>query len=291
MSEESITLLLQKVDQLEKSLSQVASQVAEIRQLTGPFSATFPDGSMLTQTIHGLKYFVDPDDLVIAPQMIVYRQWEADLSDLFRRLCKPDTILVDVGANFGYFTVLGANLIGNSGSGQVIAYEPNPKLAALVRRNMEINWSMAPIVVHEAAVADKFGEVTLYVPRGHGANASLSAPDEFECETITVPLLRLDDTIPPNLTVDIMKIDVEGHEAAVLRGARDVIARSPNLHLVMEWSRKQMKQAGIDPTDIVGMLDGFTPHRIEVDSEPLAHPESIEWLLTQDYTDALFVRI
>ncbi|MEQ1539180.1 MAG: FkbM family methyltransferase [Sphingorhabdus sp.] len=282
---------MQKLLQLEQKLDYVTAKVDELRLLVGPFGVTLADGSLLTQTIHGVKFFLDPDDLIITPQMVIYRQWEADLSDLFHRLCTPDTVLVDVGANFGYFTVLGANLIGNRGSGQVFSFEPNPKLAALARRNLEINWSMAPIEFHEKAVADFSGNVTLHIPQGHGANASLSAPDQFDCEACVVPAVRLDDVLPADLAIDLLKIDVEGHEIGVLRGAQNMIARSPNLHLVMEWSQRQMQQAGIDPAMIVKMLDGFTPHRIEIGSDPLAHPESFEWLMSQDYTDALFVRI
>lgn len=199
--------------------------------------------------------------------------------------------MVDVGANIGYFTVLGATLIGNRSTGRVFSFEPNPKLAALARRNLEINWSMAPITFHEAAVADFSGEVVLHIPPGHGANASRSAPVEFDCEERCVPAVRLDDILPSELVVDLLKIDVEGHEAGVLRGAREVIARSPNLRLIMEWSQRQMKQAGVNTAEIVEILDGFTPHRIEIGSTPLAHPESFEWLMAQDYADVLFVRI
>ncbi len=150
---------------------------------------------------------------------------------------------------------------------------------------------MAPITFHEAAVADFSGEVVLHIPPGHGANASRSAPVEFDCEERCVPAVRLDDILPSELVVDLLKIDVEGHEAGVLRGAREVIARSPNLRLIMEWSQRQMKQAGVNTAEIVEILDGFTPHRIEIGSTPLAHPESFEWLMAQDYADVLFVRI
>lgn len=288
--DDKIDTLIERIARLEKLATTAVEKIAEIRQLTGPFAATFPDGSMLTQTIHGTKYFIDPDDLIIAPQMVIYRQWEADLSELFRKLCTPNSVVVDVGANFGYFTVMGANLIGTGGSGQVFAFEPNPKLAGLLRRNLEVNWSIAPVIFHEAAVGDDAGEITLFVPEGHGANASLSAAQGVACSEVKVPLLRLDDTLPSDLTIDLMKIDVEGHEAAVLRGARATISRSTNLHLILEWSRKQMEQAGVDPAEILTLLDGFTPHRIELNQPPLAHPETAQWLMDQDYADVLFVR-
>lgn len=288
MSEELIKLLIEKIDEIDSKIEFISNKSNEIRQLVGPFAATFPDGSMLTQTIHGVKFFIDPEDMVIAPQMVVYRQWEADLSNLFLHLCRPDTVFLDVGANFGYFTILAANRIGLSGSGKVYSFEPNPKLAKLVRRNIEINWSMAPVEFHELAVADFSGNVILHVPEAHGANASLSPVEEYACEAVSVGAVQIDDMISSN--VDIMKIDVEGHELAVLRGARQTIARSPNLHVIMEWSRKQMMQAGVDPNEIVAIFDGFAPYRIEVGSSPLDHPESFDWLMAQEYTDVLMVR-
>jgi hypothetical protein len=112
-----------------------------------------------------------------------------------------------------------------------------------------------------------------------------------ESLAVTVAAVRLDDVIPQDLAVDVMKIDVEGHELSVLRGARAVIGRSPNLNLIMEWSRKQMLQAGIDPALVLAELAGFTPHRIELGSAPLAHVETMGWLMEQDYLDVVFARV
>lgn len=290
MSDDLVQKLLDKISSLESSVAKISDKMNEIRQLVGPFAATFPDGAMLTQSIHGLKYFVDPEDMVITPNMVIYRQWEADLSNVFRYLCKSDAVVVDIGANIGYFTVLAASLIGNMGSGKVYAFEPNPKLARLLEQNIEINWSIAPVYFNEMALADYAGEVSLHIPRAHGANASLSAPDEYACDSVTVNVKKLDDALPKDVEVDLMKIDVEGHEASVLRGAREVISRSPNLRLIMEWSRKQMDQAGVDRDEFAAILEGFTPYRIEVGSAPFDHPESFEWLLDQEYTDVLLTR-
>lgn len=282
--------LLQMLETVNQRLDNLTKLVGETRQLVGPFAAPFPDGSLLTQTIHGLKYFIDPDDLIIAPQMVVYRQWEADISELFRSLCRPESVVVDIGANFGYFSVLAANLIGPSGGGEVISFEPNPRLCKLFRRNREINWSIAPVTLHEMALGEREDELVLHVPKEHGANGSLSAPLGVECTQIPVSVKPLDTILAPGLAVDIMKIDVEGHEATVLSGAKQVIACSPKLHLILEWSKKQMAEAGIAPADLLMLLKGFVPHRIALGSGPLDHPESVEWLMAQDYTDVLFVR-
>jgi FkbM family methyltransferase len=282
--------LLEAIAALNKRLDHVTRLANETRQLVGPFAAPFPDGSLLTQTIHGLKYFIDPHDMIIAPQIVVYRQWEADISQLFRSLCRPDSVVVDIGANFGYFSVLAANLIGPRGTGQVISFEPNPSLCALLRRNRVINWSIAPVTLHEIALGEREDELILHVPTEGGANGSLSAPRGADCTQIPVSVKRLDDMLPPDLAVDVIKIDVEGHEATVLRGAREVIARSPTLHLILEWSRKQMALAGLIPEDVLAALKGFVPHQIVLGSGALDHPKTIDWLMAQEYTNVLFAR-
>ncbi len=72
--DEAYPQLMQKLQQIEQKIDHVFARVDEMRLLVGPFAVTLPDGSLLTQTIHGVKFFLDPDDLIITPQMIIYRQ-------------------------------------------------------------------------------------------------------------------------------------------------------------------------------------------------------------------------
>lgn len=250
----SIADLQQAVAELRGQLEAVLQLSRETRSLVGPFGTPMPDGSMLVQTIHGTKYLIDPNDRVMAPQLIVYRQWEPDLSRLFLNSVNPDSVVIDVGANFGYFTCLAASRIGLTGRGQVWAFEPNPKLLPLLEDNCwRLNWSMAPVHVHPVAVGDHSGSVTLSVPKNGAANASLTSGDG-DAENVEVEMVMLDDLVPPDLVVDLMKIDVEGHELAVLRGARRLIERSTNLDIVMEWSLGQLAAAGTDVAQVIDFI-------------------------------------
>lgn len=291
MNEGDLRDLLAKLDRLEQEVDAISEAVSSTRQLVGPFGVPFPDGTMLTQTIHGQKYFIDPSDLIMAPQMVVYRQWEADLSNLFRSLCTPDTVIADVGANFGYFTILGASLIGQSGKGKVFSYEPNPKLAALLRRNIEINWSLAPITFAQCAIAAQTNRMLLNIPDKHGANASLSSFVEGQDgESLEVQVKSLDECLPPEVTLDVLKIDVEGHEFSVLRGAKDVVSRSDGIAIIMEWSRTQMDMAGVDPTELKSLLPGFACFEISGDGVWQENRRDHAWLLEQNYTNIFLTR-
>lgn len=238
-------------------LRDLRDAVADVRGLVGPFGVRIDDDQLLVQTLYGLKYLVDPHDLIMTPQLIVYRQWEADLSRFFSTKVTPDTVFVDIGANFGYFTCLAGARIGPSGAGRVYAVEPNPALVKLLRANTFINWSMCPIEVHAVALGAVNRVVQLSIPLDRAANGSLTSVDSSTERVVDVPMVRLDDLVPAGTAVDIIKLDVEGHEYGVLTGATRVIAESPSIQIVMEWSSRQMIEAGYTIDAMLGQIEGM----------------------------------
>ncbi len=243
----SVSDLVSRIDELEKL-------VREIRTLVGPFGTLFPDGSMLVQTIHGIKYYIDPTDEIMAPQLVIYRQWEADLSAYMANSVNSNTIFLDVGANFGYFTCLVASRIGIQGAGRVIAVEPNPLMQQLLRRNIKVNWSMAPVEIFDGAMADKEGYVEFSVPKGRAANASLATAIRADSDERFIVKSSTIDKLAAGRIVDILKIDVEGFESLVISGAKNTIEISPDINIVIEWSLDQMRVAGYFPADLMSLF-------------------------------------
>ena len=235
-------------------LKHVETLLREIRSLVGPFGTLFPDGTMLIQTLHGLKYFIDPSDEIMAPQLVVYRQWEPDLSSFIISSVTSDTVFVDIGANFGYFTCLAASKIGSNGTGRVISVEPNPAMQRLLRKNVRINWSLGPIEIHNCAIADRTGFVEFVVPNGRAANASVVAsPAAQDDGRFIVPSQSLDELLK-GAKVDLIKVDVEGFETAVLRGANNTLRKSAEVQIVLEWSLAQMQTAGFVAEDLMKVI-------------------------------------
>jgi FkbM family methyltransferase len=281
MDERDLILLRSLADRL----AHVESVVAEIRSLVGPFGTLFPDGTMLVQTIHGLKYFIDPSDEVMAPQLVVYRQWEPELSRFIRNSMTSDTVFVDVGANFGYFTCLAASRIGRDGRGRVISIEPNPAMERLLQKNCRINWSLASIEIHECAIAEHTGSVQLLVPRGRAANASVvRGSGDASDERLSVRARSLDDLLG-GAAVDLIKVDVEGFETAVLRGAHNTLGNCSAIQVVLEWSLDQMETAGFRADDL---LEVFAEQRLEAyHLPPSRFIDSTEWSKFKIVTEAL----
>jgi FkbM family methyltransferase len=249
--------LVARLDRIEAQLVRIERAGAEVRQLVGPFAVPMSADELLVQSLQHIKYIVPARDLVMTPQLIVYRQWEAGLSALLPRLCPPGSVFVDVGANFGYFTCLLAAHLGRANGSKVIAIEPNPDLVRLLRTNISINWSGAPVRVEPVAVASEPGTLVLHVPERSAANGSLAAPPPGNLGVQhEVQVVRLDDLLANEPRVDLLKVDVEGFEPAVFRGAVETLAR-PDLRLVCEWSQTQLRLAGFSPADYTEILRRF----------------------------------
>jgi len=139
-------------------------------------------------------------------------------------------VFYDIGANVGFFTVIGARLVG--AAGRVYAFEPVPENAAAVRRNVQLN-AFQNVVVLEKAVSRMGGQGELWVAEYSGGSALATAvPPPDTVGTMLVDLVAIDDLVaqkelePPA----VVKIDVEGAELDVLKGMTKTIqAYKPSL--------------------------------------------------------------
>lgn len=177
-------------------------------------------------------------------QLWVFGGFEEHFGELFRRLVSPGDRCVDVGANIGVHTVRLAKLAG--AAGQVIAIEPDPGVAERTRRNIMLN-QLANARVVNAAASDQAGQMRLYRPDPADTNrarASLLQHPYLTGDATTVPVVTLDEVCDG--PVALIKIDVEGHEAAVLRGAAAVVTRdAPSV--VFEYAPELLDKAAETP--------------------------------------------
>lgn len=250
---------------IRANLADLGALSSQIRQLVGPFAVPVSDDELLVQTLFGVKFITPMRDRLMTPQLVVYRQWEAQISRLLLRLSPAGSVFVDVGANFGYFTCLVADSMGRTPGSRVIAVEPNPHMLRLLAVNVQINWSMAPVRVVAAALSDSPGRGTLVIPANLAANATLAAAGRngdrssevgATASAVAVDLLTLDDVLRDESQVHVLKIDVEGLESAVLRGAAETLRR-PGLRIVLEWAPDQTLSAGFVPADVLSLLRSY----------------------------------
>jgi FkbM family methyltransferase len=147
----------------------------------------------------------------------------------------PGQTALDVGANKGAYTWWLARAVGRRG--RVVAFEPQPDLARRLRRAVR-GRSFRHVRVEAVALSDRSGEGSLHTPGAAHWEATLEArAPRAGSVSRAVPVWRLDEFLPRLglERVDFIKIDVEGHELAVLHGAAAVLARDrPTLLLECE---------------------------------------------------------
>ncbi len=205
-------------------------------------AAPFPLGPdrMQSRILGQYKFFVDPGDLGFGAHVLGDGYWEIWLTLFMGRLVRPGWTVLDVGANFGYYTVLLADRVGPDG--RVHAYEPNPAAARFLTDTVEINGFAGRTAIHRVAACDETrGATTFFVPDREPKNARV-VPSDFRPLTpgllMEVAQRRIDDDFPGPAPVHFIKIDAEGLEGQILAGAAGVIARD-RPHMVVEFNARR----------------------------------------------------
>jgi len=155
-------------------------------------------------------------------QMLFSGDYEADqrarLFDMAREVGCP--VFLDIGANFGLYSVHAA--LGGAFEA-VHAFEPDPRNLACFRANLHLNGALEGVSVHEIALSEKDGTVSFASGGDAFTGQSRIVPPKTS-DSIEIPARRLDSILRPGDGLCI-KIDVEGHELAVLEGARGLLER------------------------------------------------------------------
>ena len=150
----------------------------------------------------------------------------ADMAFVVHAL-RPGDLFGDIGANAGSYTVLAAKIAG----AEVIAVEPVPETAERLRRNVELNGLSDRVELHRVAVSDRAGTVRFTID-ADTINPIAGATDA-QRPTLAVPCTTLDSLLGARVPA-LLKIDVEGHEGAVLEGARNLLGSPGLLALIVE---------------------------------------------------------
>jgi FkbM family methyltransferase len=147
---------------------------------------------------------------------------EALVQNALRDIVRPGDTFFDVGANVGFFTILGARLVGPTGS--VVAFEPQPETREALLGNVALN-SFSNVLVDPRAISSSSGTAVLdwrNLPTARLVRGSQRRTGR----SVSVPTTSIDDFLAenPSLAPRVVKIDVEGHEVAVLQGMKRTLA-------------------------------------------------------------------
>ena len=247
----------------------------------------------------GLPIKINPQEAV-GNNIAAEGLYEVDVTETLWRLTEPGDLAIDAGANIGYTTSILGLRVGPKGS--VHSFEPHPQVFASLRENVEL-WKRDPrcgsFVLHEAALGRETGQALLHTSdwfrtnRGTAwiAEKAEAAPD---LPPIEVPIRNLDSLFREHENIGVLKMDVQGHELAVLQGMARLLQQRAVRDIVFEEERpfpapthQYLKSFGYS---ILGIQGHFTGVRGLPDAQPIFDPEFgpvPNYLATRDVARAL----
>ena len=198
----------------------------------------------------GLRSVLPGGEVVLVAPEFRHITWNPEEYSAFRAAVRPGGVVLEAGANVGAYTMLFAQWVGPAG--RVFAFEPDPAAYAGLQQHIARNAVADRVTAVAAAVADGSAS-TLRLTLGESSGLSrLLQPDEVHAATREVGVVSIDQFCSERgLMPQVIKIDVEGAELAVLRGARSTIgAAGPGLQLFVEMHPHLWTELGMSAEDV-----------------------------------------
>jgi FkbM family methyltransferase len=215
-------------------------------------------------TRYGFRMRVEVGDW-LGRHVYVTGEYEAQTSKVMAALLGPGQVMVDVGANVGYFALLAAHRVGSAG--KVFAFEPLPQARAQLVRNVRLN-GVGQVTVRAEALCDRAGEAKFYEgPQEHMGISSLR-PLNGTTGRLRVPVGQLDCLLPPGQQVNLIKIDVEGAEYLALLGMLGCL-QSHRPDLIVEVTDPFLRTLGHSAEMLCDKLRGLGYRMYAIDHDGL----------------------
>jgi FkbM family methyltransferase len=178
--------------------------------------------------------------------------FDAHIFSVLRDLAVPSTTLIDVGANIGWFTVIGSRLVGNDG--HIYAVEPCARNLRLLHRNVVRN-RCANVTILACAAGAETGAARLFRSADNQGDHRLEITSDRP-DSVEVPILPLDALLAKERKrTSVVKIDTQGSESAVLRGMRGLLAVQPQIRVVLEFWPYGLERCGSSVAELADILN------------------------------------
>jgi FkbM family methyltransferase len=204
----------------------------------------------------GIKLYLDPNDLVITPTILVLGSWEPPETDWFLRIVKPGDTIVDAGANIGYYTVIGSRLVGDKG--KVYAFEPDPTNFALLEKNVRLN-GLTNVVPEQKALSNRKGALKLFIAAENKGDHRIYQPEGESRPAVEIEAVRLDEYFKDyKRGIDVLKTDTQGADGLILEGMTGLLeGRKDGPSIFMEFWPHGLKGMGTDASELLKKLESY----------------------------------
>ena len=216
------------------------SNINSIRSLTQ--SSYLGNNQSVCRVLGHYLMFVSTLDERLGVQLQMNGFWEMNITEYIARCMKPGMNVVDVGANYGYFSMLMSTLVGSSGS--VTSLEANPYLSSLIIKSSKVNGFENRLKVINLGVSDHTAEDIDFAYSDDtpmngllASNISSSAQQKHYPNLLKVKVKSIDDIFYGKQKIDFIKVDIEGSEDLFWYGSKKVRNENPDMVILMEFNR------------------------------------------------------
>jgi len=220
------------------------------------------------------RFYTDEGDTL---GLLPRRDYEPGEQKLYRAIIRPGDTCVELGANLGVFAVLFGHLVG--ATGKVYSFEPSPKNAALLRRNLALN-GLTNVEVIEKAASNRAETVTLHLSRENCGDNRIYPSELASSGGVAVEAVSLDEVFATKPAgIDLLKMDIQGAELKALQGMEKLFRDNRIARILMEFWPYGLVRCGSEPGEVLMLLRRFGYSLYEATESGKLRPVSHDDLL------------
>jgi len=221
----------------------------------------------------GHKMYLDSKDPLLLSINGIYEKFE---TMLMCKEIKRGNVVLDIGANIGYYTLIFAKLVGKNG--KVYAFEPEPTNFSLLKKNVEIN-GYENVELVQKAVSNKNGKIKLYLDKENTADHRIYNSHDSR-KFIEIESIKLDNYFKDHRKIDFIKMDVQGAECGVFQGMSQLLKNNKSMKIISEFWPIGLKRFGIKPSEYLKQLitKGFKIFEIDEQKKKVVQKTPIQLL-------------
>lgn len=234
-------------------------KIPTMRSVLTPLVNKLKPNSVL---VEGHKVFIDKWDATLSQELLLSGKWEEYETELFKKHIMPGDIVVDIGAHIGYYTLIAAKLVGNTG--KVYAFEPDTKNFQLLKKNVMQNGYRNVVLVNEA-VTDKNGTARLFLNSENTGDHRIFDTGGAR-KSLVIRTTTLDNFFAgKEKKVDFIKMDIQGSEANAFQGGTHIINDSKQIKIITEFQPAYINMSGRSAGEYLRLLrkSKFTIYEIK----------------------------
>lgn len=229
------------------------------------------------EIVQGSRMYLHLHDTGISRELIMHKIREPASTKEIQRILRKGDIVMDIGANIGYYALMEARIVGEMG--KIYAYEPVPNNVELLKKNIEVN-HYENIEVFSTALGDRDGTSEIHLSEQSNWHSMSDLLTSDKVNKMPVEVLTVDKALENKDFPNFIRMDVEGYEIKIIRGMESTLKNSKLRRLFIELHPSLMKRH-----ELVELLTTLKRHNFEIEMMAMTvglSPERTYYSLTID---------